>query len=81
MSNFLSAPHLAKKFITQQLLQECGIGTAEELVQVVPEKAVILNPFAGSGTTCLAAKRHHRQYIGFEKTKVYYDIAKKRIEA
>lgn len=42
----------------------------EELVQIVPGNAVILDPFAGSGTTCVAAKKHNRQYIGFEKTKL-----------
>lgn len=34
--------------------------------------------FAGNGTTCVAAKKHNRQYIGFEKTKVYYEIAEKK---
>jgi len=52
----------------------------EELVQIVPECSVILDPFAGSGTTCIAAKKHNRRYIGFEKTEVYYDIAEKRIK-
>ena len=51
----------------------------EELVKVVPEGGVILDPFAGSGTTCVAAAMHNRQYIGFEKTQVYYDVAEKRI--
>lgn len=52
----------------------------EELVKVVPEGGVILDPFAGSGTTCVAAAMHNRQYIGFEKTAVYYDVAEKRIK-
>jgi DNA modification methylase len=51
----------------------------EELVQIVQEEAIILDPFAGSGTTCVVAKKHNRQYIGFEKTKMYYDIAERRI--
>ncbi|WP_078791846.1 DNA methyltransferase [Megasphaera cerevisiae] len=51
----------------------------EGIVQIVPEGSVILDPFAGSGTTCVAAKKHNRQYIGFEKTEVYYDIAEKRM--
>lgn len=52
----------------------------EELVQIVPEETVILDPFAGSDTTCVAAKKYNRQYMGFEKTKVYYDIAEMRIK-
>lgn len=50
-----------------------------ELVKIVPEGAVILDPFAGSGTTAVAAKLHNRQFIGFEKTKLYYDIAVNRV--
>jgi site-specific DNA-methyltransferase (adenine-specific) len=31
----------------------------EELVQIDPEGSVILDPFAGSGTTCVVAKKHN----------------------
>lgn len=51
----------------------------EELVQIVPEGSVILDLFAGSGTTCVAAKKHNRNFIGCEKTQIYYDIAVERI--
>lgn len=52
----------------------------EELVQIVPENAVILDPFMGSGTTAVAAKMHNRNFIGFEKMPVYYEIANERLE-
>jgi site-specific DNA-methyltransferase (adenine-specific) len=52
----------------------------EELVQIIPEETVILDPFAGSDTTCVAAEKYNRQYIGFEKTKIYYDVTEKRIQ-
>ncbi len=52
----------------------------EELVRIVPEGGVVLDPFCGSGTTCVAAKIHRRQYIGIEKMKLYVDIASKRLE-
>lgn len=51
----------------------------EELVQIVPENGIILDPFCGSGTTCLAAKKLKRNYIGFEKTETYYNIALNRL--
>lgn len=43
------------------------------------EGDTILDPFLGSGTTCIASLNKNRKYIGFEKDKEYYDIAKERI--
>lgn len=42
---------------------------------------VVLDPFVGSGTTCIAAKMLNRNYIGIEKEKEYYEIANKRLKA
>lgn len=44
------------------------------------EEDVILDPFMGSGTTGVVAKRMGRQFIGIEKNEEYYEIAKRRIE-
>lgn len=43
------------------------------------DKMVILDPFMGSGTTAVACKKLGRNYIGFEISKEYCDIAEKRI--
>ncbi|MBP3713378.1 MAG: site-specific DNA-methyltransferase [Bacilli bacterium] len=40
---------------------------------------VVLDPFLGSGTTAVAAKRLNRNYIGFEINPKYYQIAKDRL--
>ena len=40
---------------------------------------VVLDPFLGSGTTCVAALREHRHFLGFELNKEYFDIAQRRI--
>jgi DNA modification methylase len=40
----------------------------------------ILDPFMGSGTTCLAAKQLGRHYLGFELEQKYVDIANKRLK-
>lgn len=51
----------------------------KELVQIVPEGSIVLDPFAGSGTTCVAAKKMERQFIGIEKDEGYAEIALNRI--
>lgn len=40
---------------------------------------IILTPFSGAGSECVAAKKLNRNYIGFEINKEYYDISIKRI--
>ena len=42
---------------------------------------VVLDPFMGSGTTGVVAKRLHRRWIGIEKEESYIRLANKRIEA
>jgi len=41
---------------------------------------VVLDPFAGSGTTCAAAKRLGRHYVGFEVNEAYCALAAQRID-
>lgn len=44
------------------------------------ENTLILDPFLGSGTTCVAAQRLKRKWIGIEINEEYCRIAQKRIE-
>lgn len=44
------------------------------------EGDVVLDPFAGSGTTAKMSILNNRQYLGFEISKEYYDIAETRIQ-
>ena len=41
---------------------------------------VVLDPFMGSGSTGKAAKREGFGFIGIERDKAYFDIAKRRID-
>ncbi len=41
---------------------------------------VILDPFCGSGTTCVAAKKLKRNYIGIDKVAGYCQISRDRLE-
>jgi len=43
------------------------------------EGDLVLDNVIGSGTTALACLRTRRNFIGFEKTKEYFDIACERI--
>jgi len=43
------------------------------------EGDTVFDPFSGSGTTALAAKKLKRKYIGIEKNKDYYEASLKRI--
>lgn len=47
---------------------------------VTTEGQVVLDPFMGSGTTCLAAKKLNRHYIGIEVDPQIFEIAKERME-
>jgi site-specific DNA-methyltransferase (adenine-specific) len=40
---------------------------------------VVLDPFAGSGTTCVAAKRAGRHFVGYETESEYRDLAIQRL--
>ena len=40
---------------------------------------LVLDPFAGSGTTCMAAKELGRDYIGFEINPKWHKIAVDRL--
>ncbi len=45
-----------------------------------PENGIVLDPFAGTGTTIEACLRNNRYYIAFEINKDYYDIIQNRIQ-
>ena len=44
------------------------------------EKAIVLDPFMGSGTTAVACLSSKRQYIGFDINNEYIQIANRRIQ-
>lgn len=53
----------------------------EELIKIHSnENDLVLDCFAGSGTTGLAARNLNRQFILIEKEKQYYDICVKRLK-
>lgn len=44
------------------------------------EGQIVLDPFCGSGTTLVAAKKLNRNYVGFEINEKYYKISYERLK-
>ena len=47
---------------------------------ITPPGGIILDPFAGSGSTCVAAEQLGFQWIGIEMEHEYVEISRLRIE-
>jgi site-specific DNA-methyltransferase (adenine-specific) len=43
------------------------------------EGEVVLDPFAGSGSACIAACKTNRKYVGYEIDEKYCRLAERRI--
>lgn len=53
----------------------------EYLIRLVtPPSGIVLDPFMGSGSTGVAAKREGFKFVGIELSAEYFEIASKRIE-
>jgi modification methylase len=52
----------------------------EDMLKVFPDANLVLDPFMGSGTVAIIAKKMKRNFIGFEINKEYVDLAKKKLE-
>jgi site-specific DNA-methyltransferase (adenine-specific) len=52
------------------------------LIQLFTFKGdIVLDPFAGSGTTCLAALRDRRHYVGYDLNEQYLELARVRLQS
>lgn len=48
---------------------------------ITPPGGLVLDPFAGSGTTALACKAEGFDFVGFEREAEYVEIIRRRLEA
>jgi site-specific DNA-methyltransferase (adenine-specific) len=57
-----------------------ALSVIEPLVTAFSEEGdLVLDPFAGSGTTCVAAALNDRRYLGIELEARYCELARKRL--
>ena len=53
----------------------------DRIIQVASNPGdVVLDPFAGSGTTLASAKKLGRKYLGVELSEEYADAVRKRLQ-
>lgn len=60
-------------------LTEKPVELLSEFMPLVPAGGVVLDPFAGSGTTGIAALAAGRRFIGVEMTEHYAEVAARRL--
>jgi DNA modification methylase len=52
----------------------------QELIKLLTkENDLVLDPFCGSGTTCLVAKSLNRKYLGIEINSLYFELCNQRL--
>lgn len=53
----------------------------KNIIGMLPQNSLIIDPFMGSGTTALACIELGYDFVGIEIDKTYYDLSKERINA
>lgn len=69
--------------VTQEMKNPHPAPFPEKLIDIIVSSTtgkIILDPFAGSGTTAISAKKFDRNFILIEKSFKYCEMAKKRID-
>lgn len=51
----------------------------ENIIGILPEEYIIIDPFLGSGTTAIACMKYGRKFFGIENDEKYFNISKDRI--
>lgn len=71
ITGYCEKDYISKPIVKTVLGCKCNAGFA---------LGVVLDPFMGSGTTAVVAKRHGRDFLGLELNPDYIKIAKKRLK-
>lgn len=81
-SNFwddISIPYWSMRENTDHPTQKPEKLIAKLILASCPKDGVVLDPFLGSGTTSVVAKKLGRNYVGFEMNEEYCEWAEKRL--
>lgn len=70
-----SQPRRNRQHITQKPVE-----VMSELVEVCPPGGLVLDPFAGAGSTGVAAVHTGRSFLGIEVTEHYASVGQERLE-
>ncbi len=73
-------PRLNKVTETLGWLPSCDHGDLDAWMQTPPIPCTVLDPFFGSGTTGLVARKHGRRTIGVELNPSYCELAARRLQ-
>lgn len=82
-SNFwddISVPYWSMPENTDHPTQKPEKLIAKLMLASCPAEGIVFDPFLGSGTTAVVAKKLHRKYVGIEMNKEYALWAEKRIQ-
>ena len=58
---------------------EMPLKVMENIIGILPDDYLVVDPFMGTGTTGVACKKLNRNFIGIEVDPEYFKIAEKRI--
>jgi DNA modification methylase len=68
-----------REFVASPDREHAGWTQACDCATDATEAGIVLDPFAGAGTTCLVAKDHGRRFVGIELNPEYVAMAQKRV--
>lgn len=78
-SNIITCRRVAPQKLTHPCEKPVNLLT-EIIEESCDEGAVILDTFAGTGSTCIASVKTNRKFIAFETVKEYIEIANQRLD-
>ncbi len=73
--------HMATECYNQGHAATFPVALPEWFIKLFTEEGdLVLDPFNGSGTTCVAAKRLNRRYLGIDTSKEFVELATERLK-